>query len=67
MNTSQHPPIAVNMLPMTLLHIAPLQVDAKQVCEAALYGPDELDQMNPEELARFLELLRNHWSASYSE
>lgn len=55
------------MLPMTLLHIAPLQVDAKQVCEATLYGPDELDQMNPEELARFLELLRNHWSASYSE
>lgn len=63
----QIPQMVKTIIPLTILLAPHLPVDFKQMCEAALYGPDELDKMNPEELARYLELLRANWTASYSE
>ncbi len=67
MYTSQHPLMERNTIPLTIPIATSLQGGYNQVCEAAMYGPDELDKMNPEELARYLELLRINWSATYSE
>lgn len=67
MYTSPHPHLMSNITPLSILTDSPWPGNKRLVCEAALYGPDDLDKMSEEELARYIDLLRINWSASYSE